>query len=128
MNNVYKFCQHCYALNHFDATRCEKCAAPLHGDGGESYLDKLIWALQHPERETVLRAITVLSMLGPGARVAASSLKAVFENETQDPYVRAAAVSALAKIMPDHAREFLLPHLEHPNIIIRQAIRKVLSD
>lgn len=76
---INKFCPRCYAPNSIAVTKCQECGAFLDESRNEAYLDKLIWALEHRDRETVLRAITILGMLGPEAEAAVPALQEVFK-------------------------------------------------
>ncbi|MGO0122740.1 zinc-ribbon domain-containing protein [Desulfothermobacter acidiphilus] len=59
---VKKFCPSCYHENPPEKKVCEKCGAPLEGGHHEDFLTKLIWAVQHPEPETRLRAAVVRAL------------------------------------------------------------------
>lgn len=77
------------------ASVCPRCGADLHDFAGESYEDKLIRALRHPEPTVPIRAATILGELG--SRAAVEPLIEI-ASYTKDPYIQEAAVKALGQI------------------------------
>ena len=77
------------------AVVCPQCGADLHDLAGESYEQKLIRALRHPEPTVPIRAATILGELG--SRTAVEPLIEV-ANSCPDPYIQEAAVVALGRI------------------------------
>lgn len=126
---LYKFCPKCYASSDFSASTCQKCGASLlKSNKDECYLDKLIWALFHPNRETALRAACLIGELGSKAETAVPALINAFNEENRDPYLLAAIVASLRKIGSKDAMDFLKGHSNHHNIIVRQAINRAFNN
>jgi HEAT repeat protein len=74
---------------------CPQCGADLRECGRESYEQKLIRALHHPEPTVPIRAATILGELG--SRTAVEPLIEVADS-CPDPYIQEAAVVALGRI------------------------------
>jgi HEAT repeat protein len=83
---------------------CPRCGADLHDFAGESYEEKLIRALRHPEPTVPIRAATILGELG--SRAAVGPLIDIATSAT-DPYIQEAVVEALVKIGDPRARSCL---------------------
>ena len=77
------------------AAVCPACGTELQSLSGESYEEKLIRALRHPEPTVPIRAATILGELG--SRVAVEPLIEVAVSGS-DPYIQEAAVVALGRI------------------------------
>ena len=82
------------------ANVCPKCRADLRDFAGESYEQKLIRALHHPEPTVPIRAAAILGKLG--SRAAVEPLLEIAE-PAPDPYIQEAAVEALGRIGDDRA-------------------------
>ena len=76
-------------------TVCPNCGADLRNLAGETYEQKLIRALRHPEPTVPIRAATILGQLGSQAAV--EPLMEIAVSNT-DPYIQEAAVVALGRI------------------------------
>jgi HEAT repeats len=74
---------------------CPKCGADLRDFAGETYEQKLIRALRHPEPTVPIQAAVILGKLGSRAAV-----KPLIElaDSASDPYIQEAAVEALGRI------------------------------
>jgi HEAT repeat protein len=92
--------------------------------GQEPFVRKLIRALHHPEPETPVRAAYVLGELK--AVEAVPKLKQVI-GQSQDPFLRAAAIRALGKIGGVTSSELTaaLSNSE-PSVFERAALKEVL--
>ena len=77
------------------ASVCPACGTELQSLSGESYEDKLIRALRHPEPTVPIRVATILGELG--SRTAVEPLIEVAVSGL-DPYIQEAAVVALGRI------------------------------
>jgi HEAT repeat protein len=85
---------------------CPSCGADLRQFSSQSYEQKLIHALRHPEPTVPIRAATVLGMLR--SRAAVEPLIDVALSSA-DPYIQEAAVTALGSIRDPRS----LPCLSH---------------
>jgi HEAT repeat protein len=89
------YCTNCWKEIDKGASVCPACGSHQEQLGQESFVQKLIRALQHPEPETPIRAAYVLGELK--ATEAIPELKKA-STEATDPFVRAAAIRALGAI------------------------------
>ncbi|SMB99288.1 heat domain containing protein [Thermanaeromonas toyohensis ToBE] len=124
---VYKYCPACYALNKGEEEICQYCGQNLKARKEEDYLDKLIWALNHRDKETVARVVNILKMLGPQAYRALPALEKAFQNYEKDPYLQADIILALGEIGGYELRDFLFSLKDHPSIIVQKAVCQVLA-
>ena len=117
-----RYCPACYAMNGWGRTRCASCGAAL--ASGDDYDARLVWALDHPDGETAVRAAIVL-----GVRRAAAAIDALgrASRRTDDPYRAAAAVRALRSFGAEpRALAFVDDARSHPSVIVRrEAVRAV---
>jgi HEAT repeat protein len=79
---------------------CPSCGADVGQFASESYEQKLIRALRHPEPTVPIRAATVLGMLGSQAAVE-PLIDVALSNA--DPYIQEAAATALGNIRDPRA-------------------------
>lgn len=77
------------------ATTCPDCGADLRAFSGQSYEEKLILALRHPEPTVPIRAAAILGELR--SRTAVEPLIDI-ATSSKDPYIQEAAVDALRDI------------------------------
>lgn len=122
---MYRFCSNCREMNDWDRKTCDRCGASLRRPEGESYVEKLIWALHHPEKGTVLRAAKILGDLK--AREAADTLAQVLGDPHTDPYVGAAAARSLGVIGDEGYRTALIEALESGPVSVRLAAVEALG-
>lgn len=118
------FCPGCWKDFREDLPLCPHCGLDIAGFlKTTDFVDKLILALDHPEKETRLRAAWILGKLrepraiGPLGRVLATS---------GDVYLAGEAAAALGKIGTIEARSVLRKSIEHPAQMVRGKIREVL--
>ncbi|WP_273842938.1 HEAT repeat domain-containing protein [Rubrobacter calidifluminis] len=119
------YCPRCYEVNGREAKYCARCGAPLRGETGENYVERLIWALHHPQGETAVRAAGILGKLG--AVEAVEPLSELVEDGAADPYLRAAAVSGLGAIGDERARKTLENALRNGPVQVRLAAVEALE-
>jgi HEAT repeat protein len=119
------YCPKCWETNEWGAQRCARCGASLHSPEGETYVQKLIWALHHKEATTALRAATILGDLR--ASKATVALAEVLGNPSTDPYLGAAAARSLGSIGDPRSRETLIDVLEHAPLPVRLAAVEALE-
>jgi HEAT repeat protein len=98
------FCQNCWKEAAPNQSLCIHCGSEQLALSNETFVQKLIRALRHPEPETPIRVAFVLGQLK--AVEAITSLIEIASKGT-DPYIRAAAIGALGNIEEPRASEFL---------------------
>lgn len=111
-----RYCAACYARNDWEAERCEACGAKL--ATGDTYDERLAWALDHPDTATAMLAAELLA-----ERHAQSAIERLIRTtDSPDPYRAAAAARALAAFDDDRARAAVRALREHPSALVRQAV------
>ncbi len=121
-----RYCPACWAENHGSVAYCKDCGAALAPPAGESYIEMLSWALEHPRPEVRLRAASFLGRLGTRATPALPHLFQVFRR-TEDVYLRAEIARALGEIGGEEAGRFLLLMAGDPSVIVRLAAVKTMT-
>ena len=90
-----RYCPSCYAPNAWAAGQCERCGAPI--ATSETYDDRLIWALEHPDTATAMLAADLLAR----RRVTRAVPALLHLVNSADPYRAQAAARALAAFRDD---------------------------
>lgn len=117
-------CPSCLAFLDEDLATCSQCGAAIESEWRAlSRLEKLTWALGHPEAETRQRAAWLLGEeRDPSAIQALEKVAATSE----EPYLAREAVRALARIGPS-ARSTLSALSDHPALMVRSEARRMLA-
>ncbi|HUY13734.1 MAG TPA: HEAT repeat domain-containing protein [Terriglobia bacterium] len=117
------YCPSCWAEIP-DGARCPACGADVQRLAQETYEEKLIRSLHHPEPTVPVRAATILGDLRSKSAVDALIEAAM---SSQDPYLQEAAVQALGSIGDARA----LPCLERLSregaVRVRIAARRAMG-
>ena len=112
-----RFCPACYEINAWEAATCTRCGAPL--ETPRDYDARLVWALDHPDGGTAVRAASVLAARGKSLAIEPLGR---MSQRTDDPYRAAAAVRALRAFSHDPvAAAHLDAARSHPSVIVRRA-------
>ena len=112
-----RFCPACYTSNDWQADRCLACGAKLQTD--ESYDERLIWALDHPDTATAMLAAQVLA----DRRASAAIDSLIRLIGSRDPYRAAGAARALLAFEDDdRARLAIEAAREHGSALVRAAV------
>lgn len=82
-------------------------------------MQRLVWALHHPEAFTALRAATILGKLK--ATETAEPLAETLEDPATDPYVGAAVARSLGQIGGKRAKNSLIRAIKHAPVPVRFA-------
>lgn len=115
---LLRYCRACREENPSEAVFCYRCGEFLASPDDESYVEKLIWALDHQEKQTPLRAVHILGELGPGAAAAVPALIRAFK-ETRDVYLQASVIRCLGKIKAKRGLIFVIANVLHPSFLVR---------
>jgi HEAT repeat protein len=117
------FCPSCWRVV-AQGDVCSTCGADLQRFRGETYEEKLIRSLSHPEPTVPVRAATILGDLR--SKPAIEPL-IVLTISNPDPYIQEAAVIALGRIGDERA----IPHLQNLTLggwlRVRRAARRALQ-
>jgi hypothetical protein len=117
MAGPMRYCPACYAPNEWTDDRCIGCGGSLATD--DSYEDRLIWALGHPDTATAMLAADVLARRGTQGAIS----KLIDLVDSSDPYRAAAAARALnAFAGDDRAAAALERCRDHPSALVRRAV------
>jgi HEAT repeat protein len=125
MARLTYYCWHCYGESVLSRGPCERCGRPIEAPEATTYLERLLWALDHPLGEIRLFAVQAL-----GARRDRSAAGRLRElaTETRDPYVAAEAVRSLVLIEgEENVRDVLERVIETGTAPARRAAREALS-
>jgi HEAT repeat protein len=119
------FCWHCYGDNPSAAGICRHCGRQIAPPEHTSYVDKLLWALDHPLIERRMVAARVLGTRGEQRAVPALQ-RLVAQKE--DPFLAAEALQSLVRIVGVQALEGELRRLaEAGDAPLRRVARRVLA-
>jgi HEAT repeat protein len=119
------FCTNCWKEIDKAASVCPACGSHQEQLGQESFLQKLIRALHHPEPETPIRAAYVLGELG--ASQAVDELSSILHS-SPDPFIASACAEALGKIGGASALGALQAALNASrSIIVKRAVQAALQ-
>ena len=121
--DMVRYCPICWSEADDDDC-CRKCGAPLRQSTNESYEEKLIWALRHPEPTTPIRAATIL---GERRALAAVEPLIAVALSTRDFYLQEAAVIALGQIGDRRAQPCLERLSREGAVRVRQAAQRALA-
>ncbi len=122
MSAPTRYCPACYGANAWEDDRCVACGTTLLTD--ESYDERLIWALDHPDSGVAMLASRVLA-----ARDAKQAIEhLIAQVDSPDPYRAAEAARALAAFADDpRARAALAACRTHPSALVRRAVAESLG-
>ena len=119
------YCPRCWRDFNRDVPLCPHCGLDIEGFWkSRDYVEKLIIALEHPEKETPIRAAWLLGQL-KDARAVPPLIDLV--KKTDDVYIARAAVHALGEIDTAAARQFLATLANHPAKMVRDEVQQILS-
>ena len=114
------YCTNCWNEIQKDTQICPNCGANQKALGKESFTDKLINALNHPEPSTPIRAANILGNLK--SKEAIPFLINKLEKE-KDPFIIKALVDALLKIDASNTKKLILKLLaENPPVTVKREI------
>jgi len=120
------FCPECWSNFGEDVTTCPSCELDIAEFWGKKdYVEKLIFALDHPEPETPIRAAWILGTLRDN-RAVGPLINLV--NRTPDIYIAAAAVKALAQFATPLVHQFLRRVASnYPAVMVRDLAAAAVS-
>jgi hypothetical protein len=118
-------CPACWRVVPNDAHRCNHCGAALSSLHQRDLRDKLLGALTHPDRDTVIRAAVALAARhDPDASHAIETAMARFPHE---PHVLGGLLTALMFVGDEEARRIAQDALGHRSFIVRRAAAQMLQ-
>lgn len=118
-------CPACWRVVAADASRCPYCGADIPLFHQRDFREKLLGALSHPDRDTVIRAAVALAARhDPAASQAIETAMGRFPNE---PHVLAGLLDALMFVADDDARRIAQDALGNRSFIVRRAAAQLLE-
>lgn len=118
-------CPACWRVVPNDSRRCSHCGADIAQLHERDFHDKLLGALSHPDRDTVIRAAVALAARHDAA--APQAIETAMCRFSTEPHVVAALLNALMFVADDEARRIALEALGHRSFIVRRAAAQVLE-
>jgi len=120
------YCPECWNDFREDPARCPKCGLDIHRFwASKDYVQKLIVALNHPEKGTPVRAAWILVQIRDPRAV--ESLTTLIQ-KSKDVYIAIAAIKALGRIGGREAANVLKSLQDHSALTIREAARSATGD
>lgn len=118
------FCPRCWKEIKGDDKRCPYCGADITEHERKGFEEKLINALNHPERETVQRAVWILGRLKTDKAV--KPLIKLFE-QSDNPYLKKEILDALFEIGAQDAMDFIVKSLKSEVSIVREKANEIVK-
>jgi len=115
------YCPNCWSPVKEGEKICHECRADIEPLDHRSYLEKLVNALDHPERTTRIRAAHILGELGDRRAVKAFAEVVDKIGGTEDVFLVEMVALALGKIDGEEALPILSRLMEHPSFLVRRA-------
>lgn len=103
--------------------KCPHCGADVTEHEKRGFEEKLINALNHPDRETVQRAVWILGRLK--SLQAMNPLISLFER-TENPYLKGEILDALYQIETPEALGFIIRSAHSEISIVKRRAKKIL--
>ena len=122
MTVLTRYCPACFSRNAWGAARCAACGADLTVD--DTYDERLVWALDHPDTGTAMLAAAVLAKRG----VRSAIDRLIEATSSDDPYRAAAAAKALVEFEDERARAAVRELRGHRSILVRRAVARTVED
>jgi len=120
------YCPRCWRDFAQDVPICPHCGLHIREFwDSKDYVEKLIIALAHREKQTPIRAAWLLGQL-KDARAVPPLIDLI--KRTDDVYIARAAVHALGEINTAEARQFLAALANHPAKMVRDEVKRIISE
>jgi HEAT repeat protein len=117
---MIRICPYCYTENMYTEDVCVKCGKEL-ASNAEEYINKLLWALNHPVSEVRLRAVKLMANLQMSAYPRIKKMLHEIFITTDDLYMQKAIIETLGEIGGLNEFLFMLEQINHPSILVRSA-------
>jgi len=124
---IFFYCPNCWSRIKEDKRICPECKAEIESLDHFTYFERLVRALNHPERSTRIRAAYILGEL-KDKRAVKPLAKAIGRTPgIRDIFFEEAIVVALGKIDGEEVLPILINLLEHRSFLVRAAALNSLS-
>src|SRR3989339_962542 len=121
---MYFYCYHCWSDLEEDFKQCPRCGKELSSFSALNFHEKLIRALDHPERLTLQRVIWIIGNLRLGKAVPKLS---ILSKNCQDFVIVSEIINTLIKIGSAEAVKIVEELSTHPSSIVRKYASEALS-
>lgn len=118
------FCPHCWKEITEKDRLCPYCGSDITEHEKKDFIEKLINALTHPERETVKRAVWILGRLKSNKAV--EPLIELFQ-KTDNPFLKREILDSLSEIGTEKAIAFIKKTLSSEIAIVRKKAEELAS-
>lgn len=118
------FCPHCWKEIDKNDKLCPYCAYDISTYSELDFEDKLIIALNHPERDTVKRAVWILGKIK--SEKAIQHLIHTFE-KADDPYLQREIIKSLKQIGTKEAMDYIKQAISSNSVIVKRAALEILK-
>ena len=118
------FCPQCWQEIKGEDKKCPHCSADITEHEKRGFEEKLLNALNHPERETVQRAVWILGRLKSAEAV--KPLIRLFE-QTNNPYIKVQILDTLDEIETPEALGFIIRSLDSEISIVRRTAKELME-
>ncbi len=110
-----------------DEKTCHECKAGIEPLHHRSYLEKLVNLLDHPERDTRIRAAYFSGELRDRQAIKPIAEVVNRVNGTQDLYFIETVAIALGKVRGEETLPILIRLMDHPSFLVRRAALNSLN-
>lgn len=118
------FCPGCWEEITGEDKKCHYCGADITEHERKGFEEKLINALNHPERETVQRAVWILGRLKSVKAI--EPLKGLFE-QTDNPFIKIEILNTLDEIATQEAVDFIAKSMNSEVSMVRRIAREIIE-
>jgi len=122
------FCPNCWSRVKEDEKICHECQADIEPLDHLSYFEKLVNALNHPERTARIRAAYILGELGDGRAIKPFAKVLDKPRGIEDVFFIEMVAIALGKLDGEEALPILIRLMDHASFLVRRAALKSLSN
>jgi HEAT repeat protein len=118
------FCPSCWKEIKKDDSKCPFCRADITEHEKKGFEEKLIHALNHPERETVQRAVWILGRIKSAKAV--QPLIQLFER-TDNPFLKVTILYALSDFAMPEAVDFIVKSMDSEMSMVKKTAAKIME-
>jgi len=115
------YCPNCWTRVKKDEKVCHECKANIKSLDHRNYLEKLVSALNHPERTTRIRAAYILGELRDRRAIKPFADVVSKARGIHDVFFVEMVAVALGKVNGEKALPILIRLMDHPSFLVRRA-------
>ena len=118
-------CPACWRVVPIDATECPHCHVDMARLDQRPFREKLLGALSHPDRDTVVRAAAALA--GRQDPEVVHAVESAIKRFSQEPHVVTELLNVLFDIDDEETRRIASDALKHPSFMVRRTATQLLE-